>query len=112
MPQDITPNGAVTVETGGRQFELRFSTNDLCDVEDLLGGSVQKVFAPEEAGITTIRTLFYVGARHDANFRSPEDAGKALDLKDIEQVSEAIGEAVEAALPESMAGGEEVGKAT
>jgi hypothetical protein len=88
--------GYVSLAVGGKSIKLRYDFNALADAEEILGKPVHQVFQDGQTGLREIRTLLFVGSQ--GVFRTPREAGAVLTSPEIlQEVSEAIGEALSAA---------------
>lgn len=87
--------GYVTLAIGGKAIKLRFDFNAIADAEELLGRPVHRLFDKEQMGFREIRALLYAGSQ--GAFKSERDAGRAITMANMEEVAQAIGEALEIA---------------
>lgn len=99
--------GFVSLPIDGKSIKLRFGFNELADAEELLGRPVSEILNQDRMGLNEIRVLLFVGSQ--GAFRSKSAAGSAITMDNIQQVAEAIGEALQAAFPQQE--GEQEGEA-
>lgn len=99
------PRGDRRIQLGGRRRVLRYDFNALCDLERALGviGVVALKQRLNDFGFATIRAFVWAAVLHDEPDVSLREVGGWLgtDLKKLEQVGEAVGEAFVAAFPDA-----------
>ncbi|NQZ76473.1 MAG: hypothetical protein HRT61_10245 [Ekhidna sp.] len=117
--------GEVALNALGRDLTLKFSTNALCELEDLTDRSAIEIFQSMENGnvkISTMRNIIYAGLMHnkglfdkidnglsDAEYeirliRILSKVGKIIDEVGFSNIAEKVGEAVSLAFPDAEDG--------
>lgn len=96
--------GEVALNALGRDLTLKFSTNALCELEDLTGKSAIEVAnsLDDEKSVTmnVLRQLVYCGLLHnDGDQISVKDTGDIIDEVGHSVIGEKIGEAFMLAFP-------------
>lgn len=91
--------GRVPIEAGGRDLELRFTTNALCRIEEKTGRAFGEIAAGLSGNvrISDLRVMFWAGA----NLASLDEAGEVIDGLGIKHAVELMGEAIKAAFPDA-----------
>ncbi len=80
---------------------LKFTTNALCELEDLFGLPVDK-WGEVPNGLNTLRLMLYAGLKHEDPSITIEKAGDLIDLAEsVQAVADKIAEAMTAASPPS-----------
>lgn len=92
------PDGTVYLELDGREFELKYTFSDFADADEILDRDYFSEFERGEFRPSTLRALFYVGARPSKHFRSVKQAASFLSMQNLTEVADAIGEALQAAV--------------
>lgn len=96
--------GAVTLEALGQTWRLKFSTNAICELEDLLDEPLQvtadKMNNPKTAKITTLRAVLWAGLIDHHDGVTIKEAGAVMDEAGAALVGEKIGEAFQIAFPQ------------
>lgn len=89
------------LQTSKDSYFLRFSINAHCEAEELLGHPITQL-GENNAGISTMRTLLYVGLKHGGHPVSMEKAGDIMEEviaeHGMEYFSEKISEAIQKGL--------------
>ncbi|WP_078382333.1 hypothetical protein [Sutcliffiella halmapala] len=84
------------IKTNKNMYNLRFSINAHCEAEEILGVPITQL--GERAGMSTFRTLLFVGLKHGGNQVPMEKAGDIMEEiiqdKGMEYFSEQIGAAI------------------
>lgn len=90
--------GRVHFTAGGRDHDLRFTTNALCQVEEKAGRGFGQIAADLGASvrIADLRLLFWAGAA----LKSLDEAGDVIDELGITRAVELMGAAIDAAFPD------------
>ncbi|WP_028977413.1 hypothetical protein [Sporolactobacillus terrae] len=85
------------IQTRNDTYFLRFSINAHCEAEELLGMPITQV--GDNAGISTMRTLLYVGLKYGGRAVTMDQAGnimeEIIDEKGMEGFTTKISEAVQ-----------------
>ncbi|MEE9401258.1 MAG: hypothetical protein V3V32_04485 [Dehalococcoidia bacterium] len=84
----------VEIELDRPRF-LRFDLNAMCEVERMTGSS----FAEMDGSMQTMRVLLWAGLLHDDPELTLKDVGSFIHVGNIQEVSDAVGEALSVAMP-------------
>ena len=58
---------------------LHYNVNAMVELEEMFGGGLPKIFAPETIGIRSVRDLIFIGLKYGGDKRiTPEDTGDLL----------------------------------
>lgn len=100
---------SITLEEGQDPYVLSFTFDDIADADDLAQRSIMREFAQGDFRQSTLRILFYVGARPDSRLQTPQQVRGKITMANFGRVSDAVIAAYNAAFPnvESQAGGGE-----
>ena len=101
--------GRVHFNAGGRDLELRFTTNALCRIEEKTGKAFGEIAAALAGNvrISDLRVLFWAGV----DLPTLDEAGNIIDDLGMARAVELLGEAITAAFPDAeKEPGEEPGK--
>lgn len=90
--------GEVAFEVGSTVYTLVFSTNAICELENLLDRGLNVIVMSMDR-LATVRALLWAGLRARHSGVSLEQAGEIIDLCGMAAATEAIGRALSAAFP-------------
>lgn len=100
--------GQVALNAGGRDYNVSYSINALCELEDVLGQPVAKIAAsmndPENVRMSAVRALVWAGLQDHHPEVTLREAGQIASEASIPVCMEAIGKAFQAAFPEQEEG--------
>lgn len=89
------------LQTSRNSYFLRFSINAHCEAEELLGFPITQL-NEKTTGVSTLRTLLFVGLKHGGNPVSMEQAGNIMEEviseQGMEYFTDKISEAVQKGL--------------
>lgn len=83
-----------------KPFVLRYDFDDFADADDLIGRNAAAEVAGGDLRFSTLRVLFYVGARPDRRVRSPQQVRGLISFENVGEVTAAVMAAFHAALPD------------
>jgi hypothetical protein len=91
--------GVVAFQANGREYSLRFGTNELCAIEAFTGKPIAQMVAELQStpSITTMRAMIAGGVRPSM---SPAEAGDLIDMLGFDRIGELVGQALAVAFPE------------
>lgn len=94
--------GQVAFSADGKEYTLRFGTNELCVIEAATGKGVPQLVAELQATpyVTTMRAMVAGGVRPAMSL---EDAGELIDALGYDRVGELVGQALALAFPDRKA---------
>ena len=96
--------GEVSFEHDGTRYTMHFSTNAMCELEDITGKPVLQLAnsLQDETSVSvkTLRDMFWASLQ-DEHSITIKEAGKIMDGVGIPKAGELIGKAFMAAFPES-----------
>jgi hypothetical protein len=100
--------GEVPLVAGDTTYTLRFSTNALASIEDVLGLGVSEVIAAMQGSVKigTLRAVLWGGLQGAHKGTSLLDAGDIIDAAGVSAASEAISKAFQLAFPAPEGGSE------
>ncbi len=98
--------GEVPLKAGDKVYRLKFTTNALCELEDLMNMAFSEIIVKALKGIPKVkdarRLLFCACIEyHRAEVTTLEEAGKIMDLATFKETWAAVVKAVAASLPDS-----------
>jgi hypothetical protein len=73
---------------------LRFTTNALAELEDVLGHPVTKM-DQDNVGIKTLRAMLWAGLLHESPDLTIKEAGSLMDDGNMQEISSKLSEALE-----------------
>lgn len=89
------------LKTNRNTYYLRFSINAHCEAEEILGFPITQL-GEDTAGISTFRSLLFVGLKHGGNPVAMDKAGEIMEEvindRGMEYFSEQITKAIEKGL--------------
>lgn len=90
--------GETSVEIGGKVYTLRLTTNELCQVEELLDRDVA-VLMSQLARFSTVRALFWAATRERHPELTLKDVGELMHEHRVGAFMKAVSDAMAAAFP-------------
>jgi len=63
----------LTIELGGKERNIRFDSNSICELEEKAGMGIPALLSESNMGFNTLRLLLWAGCRH-------ENKGLTLDM--------------------------------
>ncbi|UIJ43725.1 hypothetical protein LZK98_11550 [Sphingomonas cannabina] len=105
-----TPDGRVAFETGGKAYELQFTINRMCVLEDHLDTDIMRIGMELDRGVSmkTLRALFWAGLGEKE--MTLAHAGEVIDALGVKRAVAAATEAFRAALADDEADDDGEGK--
>lgn len=97
MPNPV--DGSTTIDLD-RKRTLRFDFNAIVALEEQTGRSLLKGDLFDLGSAKDVRALLYAGLCGDDPSLTPEATGRLIDLRNMQRISETIGEAIRMALPQ------------
>ncbi len=101
--------GKVTLKAGDEQYEVSFSINAVCEIEEHFGKPIAEVGKMMQAGdafeMKTLRFVLWAGLQDNHDDLTIKDAGNIASNAGIEECGVAISKAFELAFPQPKAGG-------
>ena len=95
--------GEVTLRAGGTSYVMRFGINEMCDLEDEFGRSINEIVAmlgrTEDFRISHMRALVAAGLRGALPDMDAAQAGEIMNEAGMTVVSEAVQDAFNLAFP-------------
>lgn len=76
--------------------KLRFTTNAIAELEDVLGQPITKL-DEESLGVKTLRALLWAGLLHENRDLTIEEAGDLMDHANLEDIATKVMEALQLA---------------
>lgn len=84
------------IEIGDKMFELEYSINGICDLEEITGKSLGDILSVE--GFSSVRSLLWCGLADNTPGLTMKQAGALLQeyikTNSLEEIANKIGEAV------------------
>jgi hypothetical protein len=109
-----SPNRGVPLSHDGVTYNLRFTTNALCELEEKLGESVMQVASRmqnvENIRVATMRAMFWAGLLDQNPEMTEAEASRIMDDIGLFRAFELCGEAFGKAFPASTGGPLAAGK--
>lgn len=90
--------GEVVFKAADAEYTLVFSTNSICELEELLNSGLNTIVANMER-LTTVRALLWAGLHSKHPEISLKKAGDIIDVCGMAAATEAVGRALNAAFP-------------
>lgn len=107
-PKDVTVSvsdvSVVTINKGGKERHLRFDLNAFAYLEEKYGSIDAVMEKIDKGSILALRDLLWAGLRHEDDQLTLEEVGAMFDLRNLEEVSKQIYEAMGAAMPNKKDG--------
>jgi len=94
--------GEASLEIDGKAYTLVFTTNALCDLEELLGKSVGQIMQQMDR-VSTIRALLWAGLQASEPGLTVKAAGDLMHVAGNTAVMKAVTEALNRAFPQEKA---------
>lgn len=93
--------GEVALNAGDKTYSIRFSTNALASIEDVLDMGVSEVIGAMQGSVKigTLRAVLWGGLQSSHKGTSLLDAGDIIDAAGVAVASEAISKALQLAFP-------------
>jgi len=85
---------------------LVYDLNAFAELEDQFGSIEDAMKALEGGKIKAIIAILWAGLVHEEETLTPKQVGSIIGLGDLQQVAEALGKAINTALPEVESGSE------
>ena len=95
--------GEVAFRVADTDYNLKYSTNAICELEDYLDKGLNTIVANMER-LTTVRALLWAGMRAHHPEVTLKQAGDMIDRVGMAPATEAIGKALTAAFPPATEG--------
>jgi hypothetical protein len=97
--------GSVVLAAGDKVYQVSYSINALCELEDAFDGLpvpqiAEKLNDPAKVSLKTVRALIWAGLRDRHEETSIKDAGEIATLAGVPACMDAIGKAFQLAFPE------------
>jgi len=95
MPKEYIP-----IKIGNKSRTLKFTYNALAELEDL-GYPISEIGEKLASSVSlkVLRALVWAGLLHEKSGLSPEDIGEQLELSQIGEIAQAVGDALAIAFP-------------
>lgn len=84
--------GEVELRAGDKTYVLRYTTNALVQLEDMLGKPVTKMGG--DISMKEARAMVWAGLLHAHPDLTPEQAGDIMDAAGLSEAARAVGEAL------------------
>jgi hypothetical protein len=81
--------------------KLRFSINQLVEIEEHLGKNIMELFRSGNLGLKELRTILWIGLKWEDPRLTIQKAGELMDLVPLNYIAEKIGEALTVAFGET-----------
>lgn len=94
-------NKGVLITLGGKEYDLEFDMNALCDMQDRYG-TLDKAFdkVSNNLNMKDLRFILWKALQHSEPKITEQETGRLITLQDIDAVTSALNAAMGAALPE------------
>lgn len=90
----------IEVELQGKKFEVKFDLNALCNLQEKFGDFTKAFDGLEKQNFKKIRSLLHIGLANGDNIDITEnEVGSLIDMKNINEVVEALTDAFGNAMP-------------
>ena len=105
-------NQGVEVELGGQTRTMRFDLNAFAEIEEMFGSIEDAMNALEKGSIKSVRALLWASLIHEETDENgdpkitPKQVGSWINLSQLNELAQKLGEAIQAALPEDAQGEE------
>lgn len=98
--------GEVPLKAGDKVYRLKFTTNALCELEDLMNTAISEIIVRALEGIPKLkdaRCMLFCACieHHGLEVTTLEEAGKIIDLATFKETWAAVMKAIAASLPDS-----------
>lgn len=90
--------GEVTFKAADTEYTLAFSTNAICELEELLDNGINAIVANMER-LMTVRAMLWAGLRTKHPDITLDKAGKLIDICGMLVATDAINKALQVAFP-------------
>ena len=102
----IMKDEGVKVTLGGKEFEVKFTLNALCDLQEKFG-SFEEAFGNIENDFSKIRTMLHMALANGENEKITErEIGALIDVRQLDEIVQVLEQAFNGAMPST----EEEGK--
>lgn len=98
---------AKTITLGGKTYEIALDMNAICDLEERYGsvdGAMKVLDGIDDLNkpgvMKNIRFLLCVMLRHSDENMTEREAGRLMRLDDMQHIMNALGDAMQASMPE------------
>lgn len=92
-------NKGVKIKLQDKEYEIKFNMNTFCELEEIYG-DITKAFDELGTGkFKAIRALLYAALKNEDDSLTIKRVGEMLDVDNMQQVSDAIGKALDIAMP-------------
>lgn len=100
--------GAVALETDGKVYSLRFTTNSICELEEHFGQPIAKIVTElqdeSNASMKMVRAVVWGALLSEQPDITLKDAGNLLDEVGVDALTEKLGLALQRFFPDAEAG--------
>lgn len=98
--------GEVPLKAGDKGYRLKFTTNALCELEDIMDKPFSEIIIGALKGVPKLkdaRSLLFCACieHHGSEVTTLEEAGKIMDLATFKETWAAVANAMAASLPDS-----------
>jgi hypothetical protein len=90
--------GEVALDAAGKSYTLKFSTNALCEAENILDKPMAVIMAQLDR-LAVLRVLMWAALQHKQPGVSLQDAGEIMDAAGMKAVVPALTDALNLAFP-------------
>lgn len=98
----VMKDEGVKVTLKGKEFEVKFDLNALCNLQEKFGDISEAFDGLEQSDFKSIRSLLHVGLANGENINITEqEVGALIDLTNLNDVVDALTKAFKDANPES-----------
>src|SRR5690606_7594772 len=96
----VMKDEGVKIELSGKQFEVKFDLNALCNLQDKFGDIESAFNGLEKTDFKKIRSLLHIGLANGEHENITEsEVGALIDMKNIDVVISALTEGFGNAMP-------------
>ena len=97
---EVMKDEGVKIELSGKEFEVKFDLNALCNLQDKFGDISKAFNGLEQRDFKKIRSLLHVGLANGENIQiTEEEVGSFITMKNISTVTDALTQAFSDAMP-------------
>ncbi|WP_054767323.1 hypothetical protein [Lysinibacillus parviboronicapiens] len=97
---EVMKDKGVKIELSGKEFEVKFDLNALCNLQDKFGNMTKAFDGLNQQDFKKIRSLLHVGLANGENIDITEnEVGALITMKNISTVTDALTQAFSDAMP-------------
>lgn len=100
---DTIKNKKIAINVGGKERHIYFNMNAFVALEDAYGNLEGMLAALNSGSIKAVRKFLFIGFMHEDKTLTEDEVGSWFDMSNVNEVSNAISDALSLALPKAPA---------